>query len=113
LNKALLEKDNETIRLGLKNPILTIRKKTTKAIDSINDVRFVPDLLAALQSNQSVVLGGTEMQIMQDELTSALILTLERLTKTKVKISNKPSHEEIDKVITKIHEWLKNNPPKT
>src|SRR5687767_6378695 len=55
LDKAVKDKDIETLRLGLTSTIITIRHKTAEAITNTDVILFVPDLIAALRQNQSVI----------------------------------------------------------
>jgi HEAT repeat protein len=109
LDKAVLEKDLETIKLGLKNPILDIRKKTVEAMAKIGDETFVPNLIVALEQNQGIIAGGSEIQSLQNKLNEIIISTLEKLTKLKFNISEKLSSEDIDEVIRKSREWCSAN----
>jgi hypothetical protein len=105
LDRAVVEKDSETIRLGLKNPILSIKRKAALAIAETNDVTFVPFVIEALQMNQVEMLGGTETRVLQDELNMTLVTTLAKLTNLKFAVSKKPTASEIQKVIASGQEW--------
>ena len=105
LNKAISEKDKETLKLGLKNSILTIQQKTAEAISALNDDSFVPDLIEALKQNQSAMAGGTEAQIFQDDLNKAILSTLEHLTKLKFNVTYPLSDKNIKEVLDKTQKW--------
>jgi hypothetical protein len=109
LNKAFLEKNNNIVRLGLKNSILSIRLKTVEAIREINNETFVPSLIEALQENQILLEGGSEIQSFQEELNKTIISTLEQLTKLKFNLSNPISSKDIKEVLDKSQEWCKSN----
>lgn len=111
LNKAVLEKNKDTVRLGLKSPILDIRKKTVETIVQFNDVTFVPNLIVALQENQGIIGGGSETQVLQSKLNVTIISALEHLTKLKFKLSKPLSPEDIQEILKKIQEWCQTNEP--
>jgi hypothetical protein len=107
LNKAILGKDKDTIKLGLKNPVFTIRQKTVEAIAELKDESFVPELVEALQENQGLIAGGSEAQIMQDDLNQSIVYAISRLTRQKFKLSNPISSQEIKEVLDKSQNWCK------
>ncbi len=108
LKKAIAEKDNITIKTGLKSPIFSIKQKTAEAIIQLDDNTFVPGLIDALQENQGVTAGGNEAEELQDQLNKALISALEKLTKMTFNIPETLSPADINKVIQKSREWCKN-----
>lgn len=107
LDKAVLEKDKNTIRIGLKSEFLDIRKKVVEIIAEFNDEAFIPNLIIALQENQGLIGGGTETQIFQNDLNKAIISALEHLTKLKFEISEPLSSEDIQKVLKESQAWWK------
>jgi hypothetical protein len=109
LKKAALEKNKKTIKKGLESPIITIRQKTAEVILELNDVSFVPSLIDALQGNQVIIDGGTEMKLFQQDLDKAIISALEYLTKLKFNLSNPISSKDINEVLDKSQEWCKSN----
>jgi hypothetical protein len=111
LKKAVMEKDKKTILLGLKSPILTIRKKTAEAIAGLGDKMLVSELINTLSGNQILLDGGTETKIIQDDLDKAIISALEKLTEIKFEVSGRISPEDIAEILRLSREWLKNNQP--
>lgn len=111
LNKAVLEKVRETIRLGLKSPILTIKQKIVQAAAELDDKTLILDLIEALSENQLLLEGGTETKIMQGDLNEAIIFALEKLTEIKFSVSEKVTSEDVSEILKKSREWLKNNQP--
>jgi hypothetical protein len=107
LDKAILEKDKNTIRVGLKSEFLDIRKKAVETIEEFNDETFVPNLIVVLQENQGLIGGGTETQIQQDNLNKAIISALEHLTKLEFKVSTPLSFEDIEGILKESQEWWK------
>lgn len=105
LNKAVLAKDKETIRLGLKSPIFSIKQKTVEAMTKINDKTFVPNLIEALEENQGVIAGGSEAEIMQQELNKAIISALEQLTGLQLLTSENMSADDIQRILNESREW--------
>ncbi len=112
LNKAIEEKDVNTLRTALKSQFLPLKQKAVEAIADLNDKTFVPDLIDALEENRGVIDGGSETQIFQEQLNKTLVSTLQRLTKLKFDVSEKPTSEEMDEIVKKVREWCKNNKPK-
>jgi HEAT repeat protein len=106
LDKAILEKDKHTIKLGLRNQSFLIRQKTVEAIGEIGDESFVPDLIRSLRGNQGIVTGGTETEVMQNDLNRAIISALEQLTKLEFEVSIPLSDEDIRKVTDKSQNWF-------
>jgi HEAT repeat protein len=96
LVRAVLEKDKETLKLGLKSQFFPIKQKTVEAITEIEDKTFVPDLINAFQENQSIFSGGTETKIMQDSLNKAIAFALEKLTGSSAQDINTVSNSEMD-----------------
>jgi HEAT repeat protein len=96
LVRAVLEKDKETLKLGLKSQFFPIKQKTVEAITEIEDKTFVPDLINAFQENQSIFSGGTETKIMQDNLNKAIAFALEKLTGSSAQDINSVSNSEVD-----------------
>lgn len=107
LNKAVLEKDKETIRLGLKSPIFSIKQKTAEAIAEIKDKTFVPSLIEALEKNQGVIAGGSEAEVMQQELNKAIVYALEQLTGLQLLFSENLSADDIQRILNESREWWK------
>jgi hypothetical protein len=106
LNKAVNEKNKDFIKLGLKSTILAIRLKTVEAINKIADYAFVTNLIDALQENQGIIDGGSEVKIQQEDLNTAIIQGLERLTKLKFKVSKQLTAIEIEDIIKKSNNFL-------
>lgn len=113
LSKAVKEKDKHTIRLGLKNPILTIRLKTVEAIKESDDKTFfVGDLIDALSENQLILEGGTETKIFQKELDRNIVSALEILTGLNFPRIENLSSKDIEKILKESREWLESNKSK-
>lgn len=61
----------------------------------------------ALEDNQSVMSGGTETEIMQQELNTAIVSALEQLTGLQFPSSENLSKDDIQKVVKQSREWWK------
>ena len=109
LGKALADKKNEVVKLGLQSPILAIRLKTADAVRELDDTVYVPSLIAALEDNRGIMDGGSETQNMQRDLTESLVAGLEKLTKMKFNISEQLTPEDIQEVLKKSGEWWEVN----
>lgn len=107
LNKAIKEKNNETIRLGLRSQILPIRQKTAEAISNTDVKTFVPDLVKALRENQGIISGGTETQLLQQDLNRAIITAIENLTDIQFNVTTDLSPDEVKKFIRITEKWCK------
>jgi hypothetical protein len=105
LVKAIQAEDKKTIRLGLKNEILLIKKKAVTALGEIKDKQSVPDLIEVLSENQVMMGGGSEMAAMQAELNTATVLSLSRLTGLKFDVSEVLSSDDIAKVLEESRKW--------
>lgn len=111
LNKAVLEKDKETIKLGLRSPILTIKQKTVEVIADTQDKTFVPNLIEVLEKNQSSIAGGSEARVMQQDLDKAIIFSLEQLTGLQMlpsgslSTSDRLSSDDIQQALNKSRRW--------
>jgi hypothetical protein len=79
-DKAVAEKDKPTLRLGLQKNSLTLKLLIVQAIRQFDDKSFVPDLIKALEDNQSIMSGGSETQAAQQELNKEIISDLKQLT---------------------------------
>lgn len=105
LVKAIQAEDRKTIRLGLKNENLLIKKKAVIALGEIEDKQSVPDLIQVLLENQIVMNGGNEIVAMQDDLDRSTVLALSRITELKFDISGKLSSDEVNKVLQQSQKW--------
>jgi hypothetical protein len=109
LDKAVLQRDKETIRLGLKRDSLDFKREVVHAIEQLKDKLFVPDLINALEGNQITMRGGTETKLLQQELNEAIVSALKKVTNINFLISDKLSTDDIQQVLKKSREWWKVN----
>jgi hypothetical protein len=79
-DKAVAEKDKRTLRLGLQKNSLNLKLLIVQAIKQFDDKSFVPDLIKALEDNQSIMSGGSEIKAAQQELNKEIISDLKQLT---------------------------------
>ncbi|MGB7068427.1 MAG: hypothetical protein WBD22_02950 [Pyrinomonadaceae bacterium] len=79
-DKAVSEGDKSTIRKGLDGLSLLLKRNVVEAIAKFNDKSFVPDLIKALEENQSLMSGGSETQAEKQELNKEIISALKQLT---------------------------------
>lgn len=115
LEKAGAEKDLNTVRLGLKAFMLEIKKQSVETIVKLNDKASVPDLIKALEANQTIMSGGTETELLQQELNTAIVSALRRFTKLEFAyLGNKPiapcfekcPDDKVRKVIKESLDWV-------
>jgi hypothetical protein len=105
LDKAVLQRDRETIRLGLQKKSLIFKKDVVQGIEQLNDKSFVPDLINVLENNQVAMTGGTETRLLQQELNEAIVSALKKITKLDFQFSEKISADDIQQVLKKSREW--------
>ncbi|HMS40446.1 MAG TPA: hypothetical protein PKE69_09485 [Pyrinomonadaceae bacterium] len=109
LDNAVLERDETTIRLGLKNNSLIFKKDVVQAIKQLYYQAFVPDLIKALEENQAIIDGGSEMRIMQNDLTKAIVSALKHLTGLTFPNTENLSQGDIQKILEESREWYQVN----
>lgn len=109
LDKAVLERDEATIRLGLKNNSLTFRKDVVQAVKQLYYQAFVPDLIKALEENQPVIDGGSETRIMQSDLTKAIVSALKHLTGLTFPNTENLTQGDIQKILEESRQWYRTN----
>lgn len=108
LKVAVASRDTKSIRMGLTNPIFSIRTASAKALGELCDAACVPALIAGLENNQGGVAGGTEIQIFQTELNREIIAALKKLTSLDLSVtSDTPSRKEIAEIIVRVRKWEK------
>ncbi len=114
--KAVLEKDKTTLRLGLKAFSLVLRAKVVREIKQFDDKSFVPDLIVALEANQGIMSGGSEIVSFQNQLNKEIVLALEKLTELKFPyFDDSPSSEDIfkspqkdiERILKEIRNWCR------
>jgi hypothetical protein len=117
-DKAVLERDKATIRLGLKRESLSFKAVTVQAIKQFEDKSFVPDLIKALEGNQVIMSGGLETQVEQQELNKEIISALKQLTGLNFSYLNDSSTipcfndcppKDIIRVLKESREWWRNH----
>lgn len=122
LNKALVEKDLETIRLGLKGFSFQIRIDVVEAIERLKDPRFLPDLATTLEDNQGCFSGGSETDSLQRDLDQQLISAIRQLTNMKLEsyestreqsCVNEKYQDSIRKIVKETRDWFKQHPPQS
>jgi hypothetical protein len=114
--KAVLEKDKITLRLGLKAFSLTLRSKVVIEIKQLDDKSFVPDLIVALEANQAIMSGGSETQSMQNQLNKEIVFALEKLTELQFTyFDDSPSgdsffeypRKDIERILKESRDWCR------
>src|ERR1700674_2893298 len=68
LDENRRKKDTRLVCLSLSNASLLIKKLAAEALKEIGDKSSVSCLIEALENNQVVYTGGTETQILQQQL---------------------------------------------
>jgi hypothetical protein len=80
LDKAVYERDEETLKLGLKANSVRIRQEVFSVVASFSYKWFVPDLVKALEENQTITDEEIKNLSEQKQLNKSLISALARLT---------------------------------
>lgn len=121
LKQAISGKKVKIVQLGLKARSLDLKIKAAEALAKLNDKSSVPALVEALSQNQGIIGGGTETQVLQQDLNQAIILALAKLTKLEFKVSRRMANkrfdthapifstfesDEIEDVLDKTRKWL-------
>lgn len=123
LQKAVAKKDKATIRLGLERNSLSFKNEVIRAIETLDDKSFVPDVIKVLEENQSITSGGTETAVEQALLSRNAIATLGKLTGLKLDLralpdensvekfnpSNYVSAEEVETALRQVRVWMRAN----
>jgi hypothetical protein len=116
--KAVLEKDKITLRLGLKAFSLDLRRKVVSEIKKFNDKSFVSDLIKALEENQTIMSGGTETAIAQDLLDLEIVSAIEKLTGLQFPYIDKSinsdrfdksSYNDVERILRESRQWCKSH----
>lgn len=128
LEKAILEHDTEVVQLGLKSALsFEIKKRAAEYLAQTDDKKFVANLTDALSQSRSHGVGGTETQLMQNDLRWTLITGLEKLTGLQFgaseetfagnivklkdrRIDDETIGKEIERIVKECREWLKEKP---
>ena len=121
LDEAILERDVNMIQIGLKSRSLFVKIRAAETLAEVGGDSSVCPLVEALEFNQGLIGGGTEVQILQNQFSQALVVTLEKLTSMKFKVSDRIadklissytpfSPEEMKEIISKTQKWC--DPPK-
>ena len=88
---------------ALAHPSLQIRLIAVGEIQKIGNSEVVQSLLDALRANQAKYTGGSETEVLQNELNSKIILELQKLTKLDL------NEKHISRVINDVEIWTKAN----
>ncbi len=107
LNKAVSERDEATIKLGLETSSVLLKKDVLQAIRQLYYQWFVPDLVAALEENQTATNKGTVTRIEQQELNKSIISALQHLTGLGFFPTENLSIEEFQGIQNKSLEWYR------
>lgn len=107
LEQAVKDRDPAVLRAGLTHQVIEIRLAAVDGLVQLGDRESVPSLIAALRDNQAVRIGGSETQILQSRLSSAIVQALGKLTGLDFAQEMKAVPADIDKVIVRAEAWWK------
>lgn len=112
LLKAVSEKDTSMLRIGLNTRLIHFKLEVLEAISKVGDRSMVPNVVKALEENQSFVSGGSEMQFAQRDINKAAFSALRKFTElpfeyvTEESLS-KRSSKQIQRLIKEAKDWSK------
>lgn len=97
--------------------------KAVQFITEKMDYGSIPDLATCLKRNQLVISGGSETQQEQNELSKALVDSLEQLLGRTFSVSKRLSSEtqsgynpfseaELEEILNAVESWKSQNPKK-
>jgi hypothetical protein len=109
LEENMLQKNTSLVCLSLKHPSLIIKLKAASALNKMGAKTAIPHLIQALEDNQVVRSGGTEVQLLQKELNEPIILALTKMTDKQVPSGKIHSDADIQNVINESKEWWEKN----
>ena len=105
LDGAVRDRDSRRIGLLLVHPSLILRRQAADALGQIGGKADVPELIAALEANQVVYGGGTEEQVLKEDLNGALIAALQRLTGHDLGPVDPASDAEVRRALEAARQW--------
>jgi hypothetical protein len=108
LDKAISERDEATIRLGLKEGSLSFKKDVVRAVRNAYFQSFVPDLIEALEENRDSAGAETAQQ---QELKIAVVSALMHLTGLRFPKTEELSKTDVEKILEVSREWYQENEP--
>lgn len=106
LDKAVSERDEATIRLGLKKGSLIIRKDVIRAVQNAYYQTFVRDLAAILEEIQVTETNESE------DLKKTIVAALIHLTGLSFPLSDNRSKSEVQEIVKQSREWYRANETK-
>lgn len=109
LEENVRRKKSGLVRMSLQHPSLIIKRRAAEALRKLKDRASVPSLIEALELNQAVYVGGTETELLQDELNRAIVSALVEVTGIDVQLGPTLSDRKISEVITKSKKWWSMN----
>jgi hypothetical protein len=80
LEKAIYERDEATLKLGLMANSMILRQEVFRTVANLSYQWFVPDLVKALEENQTITDKGIKTVSEQKQFNKSIISALARLT---------------------------------
>lgn len=106
LEKAVAERDEATLRLGLKKGSLSIKKDVIQAVRNAYFQTFVPDLIAVLEEIQTSEKAETDEQ---KQIKRIIIPALMHLTGLRFQQQEEFSRDDTQKIIEESQQWYRAN----
>jgi HEAT repeat protein len=105
LDEAVKSGDAATLRAVLQHPSLILRREAAEALVQMGGTDNVPHLIEALEKNQGRRSDGSESELMQAELNTALISALGKITGLEF-----AAPPDVSQVVQQSRGWLQKNP---
>jgi len=109
LEKAIHDRDAATLETALKSRSYAIRTRAAEALGKVGGKQSIRPLCDALE-NRWALLGGTEVELYQRQLVTAVVGALARLTGEDFGPINPDSDDDVRRVLEKARRQLE--PPK-
>jgi hypothetical protein len=106
-NKKL--KNVQAVCLSLEHPSLVIKRQAAEALQALKDKAAIKCLVSALEKNQVVLLGGSEMKIEQGRLNESIVSAINAITGLSLPAHPQLSQEKVRKIKAKTEQWLSTN----
>jgi hypothetical protein len=105
LDGAIRDRDSRRVGLLLVHPSLILRRQAADALGQFGGRPDVPELIAALEANQVVYGGGTEDQVLKEDLNAALIAAVQKLTGLDLGPVDPASDADIRRALEAARKW--------
>lgn len=110
LDYFYLHRAPHIILSGLDHFSLEVNAYAAALLKDFDEKDMVPRLIRALESNNYMAMGGSEVQIPHRQLKRNLVIALEHLTGVQIGPIVPDSSRTVQGAIDKFKDWLERNP---